>query len=276
MPRYKYYQEDEPDRGRFILPIVAAVVVVAIVFIALFVFPGVLVPKGGHTSSSSNAPSTATSTVSQQKPTPSQTTQTQTPTQAPAQTPTPTQTETPASSPTAATQTTEAPDAAQNTDPNGNAVTAQGDAAGWTTSGDPELDAILDSIVQEQTGTGPDALHNAYDYVAANYTYTEQNELPPGDWQSWSVPYAKEMYQNGSGNCYRYSSLMCWIARRLGYDAKAVSGRVPWQGEMGVHSWTEVNQDGTEYVIDADFHKYLPEQNWFMVTYDEAPTNYQK
>lgn len=276
MPRYKYYQEDEPERGRFILPIVATMVVVAVVFVALFVFPGVLVPKGGQGTSSSNTQSTTTGTVSQQKPTPSQPTQTSTPAQPPAQTQEQAQPQAPASSPTDTTQTTEAPAAAQNADASANAVATQGDVAGWTTSGDPELDAILDSIVQEYTGTGPDALYNAYDYVAANYTYTQQNELPPGDWQSWSVPYAKEMYQNGSGNCYRYSSLMCWIARRLGYDAKAVSGRVPWQGEMGVHSWTEVNQDGTEYVIDADFHKYLPEQNWFMVTYDEAPTNYQK
>ena len=275
MPRYKYYREDEPDRGRFVLPIVATAVVVIVVFVALFVFPGVLVPKGQQGATTSSAQSTASDAAPQQQPQSGQTQgQAQKKTQEQAQRPT--QPQAPTSNPANPAQTTEASAADQGTETNSEAPAAQAEATGWTTSGDPELDAILDSIVQEYTGTGPDALRNGYEYVAANYTYTEQNELPPGDWQSWSVPYAKEMYQNGSGNCYRYSSLMCWIARRLGYDAKAISGRVPWQGEMGVHSWTEVNQDGVEYVIDADFHKYLPEQNWFMVTYDEAPTNYQK
>lgn len=143
-------------------------------------------------------------------------------------------------------------------------------------SGDAELDAMLEAIVTENiSGTGDEALRNAFEYMAT-YLYVKQNELPEGDWSEWSVPYAKEMYQNGQGNCYRYASLFCWIARYLGYDAKVISGRVPMPEGLVPHGWVEIRKDGIAYVCDADMHKFKPNLNLFMITYDESPYEFHR
>lgn len=148
-------------------------------------------------------------------------------------------------------------------------------ATAGSKSGDAELDAMLEEIVSTKTGTGEDALQKAFDYMS-EYLYISQNELPEGDWTTWSVPYAKEMCKNREGNCYRYASLFCWIARYLGYDAKVISGRIPWQAELAPHAWVEIRVDGEVYVCDSDMHKFKPHLALFMVTYDEAPYEFHR
>lgn len=149
-----------------------------------------------------------------------------------------------------------------------------GNAPG-SVSGDAELDAMLEEIVSTHTRTGEDALEKAYEYMTT-LLYISQNELPEGDWTTWSVPYAKEMYKNREGNCYRYASLFCWIARYLGYDVKVISGRIPWQAELAPHAWVEIRVDGEVYVCDSDMHKFKPHLALFMVTYDEAPYEFHR
>jgi hypothetical protein len=141
-------------------------------------------------------------------------------------------------------------------------------------SGDVELDMMLDEFVKHQCGTGKRALRNAYEIIS-QYGFRDQDRNPPGHWKEWSIPYAKDMYTSKAGNCYRYASLMCWVARRLGYDAKTVAGHTYGSGHVySSHGWCEVVQKGKKYVIDPDLYHYYPDRNWFMVTYEEAPIEF--
>ena len=143
-------------------------------------------------------------------------------------------------------------------------------------SGDRDLDEMLDAAIGDGIGEGDAALRNAYEYVASRFTYLKQEDVPEGDWRDWSVEYAKEMYRNGEGNCYRSASLMCWLARRLGYDARVVVGTVPTDHGPGAHAWVDVVKDGETYLIDATFHRSMTDRDFFMRTYDEAPASYTK
>ncbi len=143
-------------------------------------------------------------------------------------------------------------------------------------SGDRDLDEMLDAAIGDGIGEGDEALRNAYEYVASRFTYLKQEGSPEGDWRDWSVEYAKEMYRNGQGNCYRSASLMCWLARRLGYDARVVVGTVPTEHGPGEHAWVDVVQNGETYLIDATFHRSMTDRDFFMRTYDEAPASYTK
>lgn len=144
------------------------------------------------------------------------------------------------------------------------------------TSGDKELDKILDNIVKNVTGTGSDALRKGYDYVSS-FPYRSGSKWPAGSWRTWSVGFAKEMYNNHSGNCYRYASLMCWIARRLGYDASVVSGEVLAHASgRSAHGWCEVKIDGQVYILDPDLQWEIPSRSFYLKTYDNAPVYYYK
>ena len=144
-----------------------------------------------------------------------------------------------------------------------------------TLSGDPELDAMIGQFIG-QTGTGYEGLRRAYDIISS-YLYSQGNRWPGPNWEEWSIPYAKEMYLNHTGNCYRYASLMCWTARRLGYDAKVVPGWIPGRVNPRCdHGWVEVFLDGQIYVIDAEMNGNdgYPEYNWFMIKYADAFLRY--
>ena len=144
------------------------------------------------------------------------------------------------------------------------------------TSGDPSLDGILNSIVVYHTGEGSDALWRAYKYISGSFGYRQQNTWPGGSWTAWSKDYAKELYNVGSGNCYRFASLMCWTARRLGYDASVVCGEVLCDDRGWVpHGWCEVHQGGQSYVVDTEMHRYINYREFFMTTYDDAAVYYR-
>ncbi|MBR3316013.1 MAG: hypothetical protein IKG18_17975 [Atopobiaceae bacterium] len=142
-------------------------------------------------------------------------------------------------------------------------------------SGDEELDTIIGEFIK-QTGTGYAGLRRAYEIISG-YWYSQGNRWPGPNWEQWSIPYAKEMYYNQTGNCYRYASLMCWTARRLGYDAKVVPGWIPGRVNPHCdHGWVEVNLDGEIYIIDAEMNGNdgYPEYNWFMIKYADAHLRY--
>ncbi len=142
---------------------------------------------------------------------------------------------------------------------------------------DVELDTIVKHIVDHVTGRGADALGRAYEFVS-KYDYDYENTDPKGDWIIWSRLYAKQMYKECKGNCYRYASLMCWIARELGYDARTVSGEVLQSTSLGYeeHGWCEVRQGERWYVVDPDMHKFIPSRNFFMVPIDNGAIIYRR
>lgn len=138
-------------------------------------------------------------------------------------------------------------------------------------SADTELHNMIETIIDKHTGRGSDALQRAFAYTVS-YPYRNGSLYPTGD---WGARYAKQMYVNGSGNCYRYAGLFCWIARGLGYKANAVSGWVPGaRVAKAPHGWVEVYINGKTYICDPDLAHEMPGHNWYMVTYANAPTYY--
>lgn len=143
----------------------------------------------------------------------------------------------------------------------------------WSTN--EELNAIVDTILASYDVNDPQALWNVFQYVSG-LEYITGDTYPAGEWQEWSVPKAIDMYRSGGGNCYGYASLMCWLARRLGYDARVVSGNTlsSSQGQVP-HGWVEVVEDGRTLIIDPErYHSMGAGYDLFMVTYDEAPIYY--
>ena len=141
-------------------------------------------------------------------------------------------------------------------------------------SGDAELDAIVDSLVAGRTADDPNVLRDVYEYIST-LTYADMDVYPEGDWRTWSVPYAKEIHKTGAGNCYRFSSLMAWVCRRLGYAAYPVSGNTySSAGEVVPHCWVELTDAGRTLILDPERHRWMKDYDFFMVTYAEAPIYY--
>lgn len=143
-------------------------------------------------------------------------------------------------------------------------------------SGDEELDAIVAQLLSTKklkSGSPDKRLQACFNYVV-KMKYIRNDATPRGD---WSVPFAKEMYNNKGGNCYRYAALLCWLARGLGYDATAVKGAVLLNTRgRAPHGWVEISKDGKTYVCDPEMTHSLKTYNLFMLTYHESPISYRK
>ncbi len=142
-------------------------------------------------------------------------------------------------------------------------------------SGDAILDAAVGEIIDTRTGRGSDALEKAYLYIAYEYG-TKNGAFPVGSWTEWSKEFAIDMYQNGFGNCYGYAAIVTWVARGLGYDAHAVSGRVKSAGGWAPHAWCMVKQADGERLVDSGFKRTYPTYDFFMDTYDTAHAIYEE
>ena len=147
-------------------------------------------------------------------------------------------------------------------------------------SGNEELDAQLKLILENVVGTDEDALLRAYEWVGSedNFAYLDMDYVSQDDaWQDWSVPCALQMIHMKTGNCYRYASLLCWIARALGYDARAVNGYIYMSSGWLLHGWVEIDLNGQTYIIDPQQHAREINEgvNLFMVTYEDAPFYYE-
>ena len=133
-------------------------------------------------------------------------------------------------------------------------------------SGDLELDNILISII-----TSHSSLRSCFDYVAFDFSYRSGSKWPSGN---WTPDFAKEMYYNGSGNCYRYAALFYWCARALGYSAGVQCGYVPSAlGGGAPHGWVEI-YDGDTYICDPDLQYEIGGDGWYMNTYAGARCDY--
>ena len=143
-------------------------------------------------------------------------------------------------------------------------------------SGNEELDAVIGAMAEQFGCNGRSSLKKAYEWIAT-FTYSNMNTYPKGDWESWSMKYAIEMYNNQTGNCYRYASLTCWYARALGYDAVTISGESRTATGWQPHSWVEINKGGTAYVVDTQQHgrSWNKNRDFFFVDYDKAPLYYR-
>lgn len=142
-------------------------------------------------------------------------------------------------------------------------------------TGDMAFDKMIDSFVRHKSGWGEKGLRRAYNIIAS-YEYEDQDMFYEGRMANkLTKRMAKEMYNKKRGNCYRYAALMCWVARRLGYEAETVSGHhFSGSHQWLPHGWCEITLDGKKYVIDPLYHKRFPNKKFYMVTYDKTPFKY--
>jgi len=85
--------------------------------------------------------------------------------------------------------------------------------------------------------------------------------------------YAKYMFQNHRGNCYRYASSLAYIARVLGYDSRVAAGGVTAyaHNNLSPHGWCEVKTGNTWKMCDCSMQNAHRDRNLFLVTRKAYP-----
>lgn len=116
----------------------------------------------------------------------------------------------------------------------------------YVNTGDKKLDEKVVNILKKNVKkTGEAGLKKAFDYVVKLPYGTKGATKAKGKWQ---VSGALKMINNKGGNCYESAALFCWLAKGLGYDAKAVSGKTSGRP----HGWVEIKKGGKWYVCDPN------------------------
>ena len=121
-------------------------------------------------------------------------------------------------------------------------------------SGNSAFDKKIESVLSKKVKkTGASGLKKAFNYVADLRQGSTTTASRSGAWTKWSVKYANDMIGRGQGNCYQAAALMAWLAKGLGYDAKAVCGTYTGgSGKVNPHGWAEVKIGSKWYILDAN------------------------
>ncbi len=141
-------------------------------------------------------------------------------------------------------------------------------ADGAFTSGNEELDGIVADLLDEMITQNPDAdrlglLRVAFNHCYQNYTYRRSYDNHPAvGSHGWEIQRALDMFKNGKDNCYGYAAIFWALARGLGYDALAVSGKV--LSDEQPHSWCIIEmEDGKDYFFDPQWQYSYTEREVF-------------
>lgn len=107
----------------------------------------------------------------------------------------------------------------------------------------------------------------AYNW-SANLPYVNySNDPSPG-----SKNFAVHGFKTKTGDCYVMAGTFYYMAKLLGYDAHQIAGYVPLRsGNMGVHSWVEIDMNGSTYVFDPDF-THESGRNGYQISYGMSGT----
>ena len=131
-------------------------------------------------------------------------------------------------------------------------------ADGAFTSGSEELDGIVEGLLAEMIAQNPDAdrlalLRVAFNHCYQKYTYRRSyDNHPPVGSHGWEIQRALDTFKTGKDNCYGYAAIFWALARGLGYDALAVSGKV--LSDEQPHSWCIIEmEDGKDYFFDPQW-----------------------
>ena len=148
------------------------------------------------------------------------------------------------------------------------------DENGVYTSGNAELDEIVDGIIAEQTTEEMDDMEKlkaVYLYVVKNFSYRKGEIYEIGQ-TGWIADEALKLFTTGRGNCYSYAAGFCVLARALGYEACAYSGTCAGETEEpDPHGWVEIELDGKTYFCDAEIeYRSDPYRNMFMMEADSS------
>ena len=158
------------------------------------------------------------------------------------------------------------------------------DRNGRYTTGSEELDRLLAPAVGNVLKDGltqMERLRAVYLYAKGSFGYLGIGEVDTSK-AGWEIEQAINMLKTGRGNCYSWASLFTYLARQVGYDARAVVGTgVSPKGSESVHAWTEITIDGTAYTFDPQIEsvyaaRYDEYYDLFMKPYGEAEWGYKK
>lgn len=158
------------------------------------------------------------------------------------------------------------------------------DRNGRYTTGSEQLDKLLTSAVAGVVNdkmTQQEKLRAVYDYAKKTFGYLGIGTVDTSK-DGWQIEQAINMLTNKRGNCYSWSSAFTYLARQVGFDAKAVVGTgVSPKGSESVHAWTEITIDGVAYTFDPQIEsvyasRYGEHYDLFMKPYGEAEWGYKK
>lgn len=158
------------------------------------------------------------------------------------------------------------------------------DRNGRYTTGSEELDKLLTQAVAGVVNdkmTQMEKLRAVYDYAKKTFGYLGIGTVDTSK-DGWEIEQAIKMLTDKRGNCYSWSSVFTYLARQVGYDAKAVVGTgVSPKGSESVHAWTEITIDGVAYTFDPQIEsvyaqRYGENYDLFMKKYGEAEWGYKK
>lgn len=126
---------------------------------------------------------------------------------------------------------------------------------GRYTSGDEHLDEMveefLDGILDNGSMSQYDKLYAAYYRVKNSFGYVNRGDGYQFGSTGWTKKCAVTMFEERSGHCYYWAAAYMYIARRLGYQAYAVSGIAGTLGSW--HAWVMIDwPDGNEYIFDPE------------------------
>lgn len=148
---------------------------------------------------------------------------------------------------------------------------------GRYTTGNALLDRKLSAIVRTYTVEGASResnFHRLHQYVIDHYSYRAGSYMEDGQ-TGWEEDLALEMAGNGRGNCYRFAALEAMLARKMGYQARAVSGEIDTDNGFVPHGWVEIDQDGRIYMCDVEIEYVQPDWDLFMKAYGSVYPRYQ-
>ena len=130
---------------------------------------------------------------------------------------------------------------------------------GRYSSGDRELDALVASVIRENTTpdmTRMEMLEAMYDYTIENIRYAglanyECSVQPAHGRGGWMPEYAIRALRDGNGNCYCYAAAFAALARGLGFQAYATGGVCG--GTLDPHGWVQIlDEDGNMWMSDPE------------------------
>lgn len=135
-------------------------------------------------------------------------------------------------------------------------------------TGDSALNKRIATILRDKTGLN---LRACYDYVWKNFGYASMSYWP--SYSGWQADYARQMLNNGKGNCYAFASLFQFMAKACDANTKLIKG---WaigmsSGKHTPHGWVECYVDGKTYVIDPEISYESRAGDFFMFRYADCP-----
>jgi len=127
--------------------------------------------------------------------------------------------------------------------------------------------SIIDSVTTEDM-SNMEKLSACYQHMVNGYSYKRTYDTIAGD---WTEPFAMDIFSTGQGNCYRYAAGFAALAKKLGFEAKVVTGRVKARkGGTTPHGWTEVLIGNNWYIFDSELQA-ANKRDLYMKTYDNYP-----